>query len=312
MEKKVIGRQELHRQVWSIPISTLSKKYSLTEYELRKLCKQLQIPTPKLGYWQKVRRDGTVVVPALPANDTVAQEVDLTAFSEPRAPAPLSPLAQLQKEIEEDLKHALQVPSRLTNPDKLITAFQANIQERSQKYSLSGLINPHFGFLDVKVSTQQLTRTLILMDTLIKALKARGHKVEVNSFESNICIREEKFEIAIREKLKRSDEIKKGNYSYDYYPTGLLVLRVGRSWNGVEWQDGKLPLESRLSNIIAYLELRAKKEEKLRLINQREEEARLEKERILKEQEARKQLELVNFKKLLQQAKRWHQRHRPG
>ncbi|WP_162055462.1 hypothetical protein [Pontibacter pamirensis] len=63
--------------------------------------------------------------------------------------------------------------------------------------------------------------------------------MEVGSYGNNIRVGEERFEVAIREKLKRSDEIKKGNYSYDYTPTGLLVLWVGRHWSGREWQDGK-------------------------------------------------------------------------
>ncbi len=65
-------------------------------------------------------------------------------------------------------------------------------------------------------------------------------------------------------------------------------------------------LESRLSNIIAYLELKAKKEEEFRLNAQKANAARLEKERILREQEARKEQELASFKRLLQHSKRWH------
>ncbi|WP_262710944.1 hypothetical protein [Pontibacter mangrovi] len=38
MNRKVITRQELYQQVWSEPISSLSKKYNVSDYELRKQC----------------------------------------------------------------------------------------------------------------------------------------------------------------------------------------------------------------------------------------------------------------------------------
>ncbi|WP_162055461.1 hypothetical protein [Pontibacter pamirensis] len=165
MENTKLTRQELHRQVWSEPMISIARKFEVSDYELRKLCKKLQIPTPRSGHWQKVRTGKTVPVPELPADASREQEIDLRAITAPRGS--LKPLALLQKEIEENLKGMLKVPTRLTNPDKLITAFQANIEERSRKYRFTGLINPHYGFMDIKVSKRLLSRTLILMDTLI-------------------------------------------------------------------------------------------------------------------------------------------------
>lgn len=213
----------------------------------------------------------------------------------------------MQQEIERDLQQVLQVPARLTNPDKLITAAKANIEERNITYRFTGLLTTSLGFMDIKVARQSLNRAYRVMDTLIKALQARGHSTLVSGSKAYIHIRKERFEVAIREKLKRSDEIRRGNYSYDYIPTGALVLKIGYSWNGREWQDGKVRLESKLSAIIAYLEWKTQKEEEWRLECQKAEEVRREEERVLREQQARKEQELLRFKHLLQQAKRWNE-----
>ncbi|WP_439879676.1 hypothetical protein ACSX1A_10855 [Pontibacter sp. MBLB2868] len=307
METKTITRQELYQQVWSEPISSLSPKYNISDYELRKLCKELQIPLPKHGHWQRIRAGKQVPIPALPSNETVAHEMDFHRLAEAKATAPLSPQELLQEEIEQSLQKVLQVPAPLTNPDKLIAATRANIEERNVTYRFTELLTTAYGFLDVKVSRQSLNRAFRILDTLIKALQARGHRVMVSDYQAYIYIRKERYEVALREKLKRSTEIRPGNYSYDYTTTGILVLKIGPSWNGKEWQDGKVPLENRLSAIIAYLEWKTQHEEEWRLECQKEKEVRLEKERVLREQQARKEQELLRFKHLLQQAKRWHE-----
>lgn len=307
MKNNLVTRQELHQQVWSAPVSSLSKKYNVSDYALRKLCKELQIPLPKPGHWQRIRAGRQVPVPALPASEAVAQEVDFSTLAAANAAAPLSPLELLQVEIEHDLQQLLQVPPRLTNPHKLIAAAKADIEEQNITYRFTDLLTTSYGKLAIKVSKKSLDRTFRLLDTLLKALQARGHRVVVSGSQTYVQIREEKFEVAIREKLKRSTEIRPGNYSYDYTPTGTLVLKLGPSWRAKEWQDDKVSLESRLSAALAYLEWKTQQEEAWHLECQKAEEIRHEKERVLREQQVRKEHELHRFKELLQQAKRWHE-----
>ncbi|MEJ8802122.1 hypothetical protein [Pontibacter sp. H249] len=307
MENNRISRKELYQQVWSEPMTTLARKYSVSDFELRKLCKKWQVPTPRQGYWQSFRAGKQVPIPTLPDLDSEEQEIDLATLTEPKAAAPLSPLELLQLEIERSLQKVLQVPAKLTNPDKLIAATKANIEQRNVTYRFTELLTTSYGFLDMKISRQSLNRAFRLMDTLIKALRARGHSVMISGSQACIHIRQEKYEVAIREKLKRSDEIRPKSYSYDYTPTGILFLRIGPTWNGREWQDGKVPLESRLSAVIAYLEWRTQKEEEWHIACKKAEEVRRDKERVLREQQLRKEQELSKFKVLLQQAKRWHE-----
>ncbi|WP_242923082.1 hypothetical protein [Pontibacter liquoris] len=307
MKSNLVTRLELYKQVWSEPISSLSLRYNVSDYDLRKLCKELQIPLPQLGHWQRIKAGKKVPVPVLLTNETVAQEIDFSILAGAKTATSRSPLELLQLEIEHSLEKVLKVPPRLTNPDILIASAKADIEERNARYRFTGLLNTSYGFLDIKVSKQCLDRTFRLMNTLIKALQARGHNVLKSSYQICIHIRNEKYEVAIREKQKRSDEIRKGNYSFDYIPTGTLVLKIGPSWSCREWQDGKVPLESRLSAVIAYLEWKTQKAEARHLEHRKAEEVRLEKERIQRELQARKEQELHRFKVLLQQAKRWQE-----
>lgn len=46
-------REELYEQVWSEPMLSLSKKYSLSDVGLAKICRKLKIPVPGGDIGQK-------------------------------------------------------------------------------------------------------------------------------------------------------------------------------------------------------------------------------------------------------------------
>ncbi|KUO76681.1 MAG: hypothetical protein APF77_01505 [Clostridia bacterium BRH_c25] len=63
-------RQELYEDVWSKPMTALTEKYGLSDNGIRKRCKSLNIPTPHLGYWAKLKAGKPVEEkPPLPPYD---------------------------------------------------------------------------------------------------------------------------------------------------------------------------------------------------------------------------------------------------
>lgn len=56
---------QLHKMVWTEPISTLPKKYALADNGFRKLCKKNNIPLPKNRYWQKLKYNKVVKIEKL-------------------------------------------------------------------------------------------------------------------------------------------------------------------------------------------------------------------------------------------------------
>ncbi len=48
-----VTRQELHDLAWSEPMRTLAKRFGISDVALAKTCRQMQVPTPPQGYWNK-------------------------------------------------------------------------------------------------------------------------------------------------------------------------------------------------------------------------------------------------------------------
>lgn len=52
--KVTFQRDSLFEEVWKTPMTTLSKKYGLSDNGLRKICIGMDIPLPKAGHWAKL------------------------------------------------------------------------------------------------------------------------------------------------------------------------------------------------------------------------------------------------------------------
>ena len=302
MEQQVLTRNDLYDMVWSEPMTALSKKYNVSDTGLRKICKRLNIPLPKLGHWQRIQYGKKIIRQPLPEDTKVDQSVTLTLLDEntKAVVGEISPFKLLQMEIEKDLKSLLKVPDRLVNPDKLVVVTKDQRQRKWSDRDRSAQT------LDMVVTEETAARAFRFWDTLIKALRTRGHDVKVKNDHTYAVIQEQEIRIYIREKNKR--EIVKGNRwdSATYRPTGNLYFQLYRHYPEKKWEDGKLLIEDQLSKIIAYLELEGEKEKQQKIRWAIEEAERKEKERIQKELENRRAEELNDFKEMLRASKRWH------
>ncbi|MGM9589849.1 MAG: hypothetical protein ACI3V0_06715 [Faecousia sp.] len=48
-------REKLYNEVWAEPVSTVSKRYGISNAALAKACRQRGIPLPPRGYWAKAK-----------------------------------------------------------------------------------------------------------------------------------------------------------------------------------------------------------------------------------------------------------------
>ena len=62
----VYDRETLYREVWENPVSEVAKRYKVSDVAIHKVCKSLNIPTPPLGYWAKLRAGKPVKKTPLP------------------------------------------------------------------------------------------------------------------------------------------------------------------------------------------------------------------------------------------------------
>jgi hypothetical protein len=64
-----LERSALFERVWTVPVETLAKEWSLSGRGLAKACRRLRIPVPPRGYWARVaagQRPGRPRLPSLP------------------------------------------------------------------------------------------------------------------------------------------------------------------------------------------------------------------------------------------------------
>ncbi|TDS13536.1 hypothetical protein DFQ03_2829 [Maribacter caenipelagi] len=229
----------------------------------------------------------------------------------------MSELKSLIKEIESELPEYIEVPKKLIKPHKLITAAKEDLSKPRDKrfQSEDQLIYTSKDIFNIYVSKQLIKRALIFTDSLIKLFIHRGHKIEVRTNEkyenyngTKIIVEGRVFNICIRETRKRVKVKSTASWYYSVYePTGILSLRI-EELNKYQWSDAKiLKLEDKLSTILAYCEIRAKKEikEKIRreAWHKEYELKRKKEEELIKERE----LDLKKFNDLVDDANRWQQ-----
>ena len=306
MEKQTLSRKELYDLAWSESMLSLSKKYSISDVGLRKICIRMSIPIPQNGHWQKIQFGKKVNQPPLPSNHTGDAEVTLTIRSEDMKHVSadgLSPLKTLQNEIENDLKSKLSVPEKLNNPDKLIIVARESLNSKD-RYEHNGLVSCKRGELDIRAAKPNVPRALRFMDIFIKGLRARGHDIIIDNDATCAFVNTQSLKISFREKTKRIP----GNdrwQTFEYIPTGILIFKLDKVCYDKEWMDGRLKIEDQLSAIVSKLEMVSAElnERDKRWAKERELEKK--KQEVQKAFEIKQQEELANFKETLLKASRW-------
>lgn len=301
MEKKEFSRKELYDLVWSTSLSKLTLQYAFSNEGLKKLCKQFEIPMPDNGYWMKLKFNKEIEKPKFnPLFDgedkiilTIREVGNLVNIDQ-------SPLTIRTKEILSDAKSPLIVPETLSNPDILI---QNTIRFHDKSK------NDHY-YRDEKIDTVSIfvvqdnySRAIRIMDAFIKSLKYRGHSFrrDINKRGPCIVVNDVEFHFEIREKNKRIPS-EKPYGSSTYIPTGILIIKIGESYKAKEWSDGAVKLENQLAKIVAKIELEAMEElvwrEECRLHHIKME----EEEKIKKEFQKKREVELQRTKELFNNA----------
>lgn len=311
MEKtEVITREELYNLVWENPLSKLAKKYNLSDNGLRKVCKKLDIPLPKNGYWQKIQFNKKVIKEKLPLNNTVEASITLKfrKNSETVINGEVNELNQLTKELKNTLKDTIIFPEKLTKPNQLIIDAKNDLKDKkpSLYHNMNGLVNTSPGIIDIAVTPHNIKRALLFMDIFIKAIQNRGHKIIIKDG-TRVIINNIELRIDLREKLKR--KIIKGTHwdSTVLEPSNILSLRLD-IYPIKEWTDtDSSKIEDKIPSIIAKLELQAIQEKQQAIEREIWNKEYERKRKIEEDFEAKRNFELKEFKGLFQKANRWHQ-----
>lgn len=307
MNEKIITRKDLYDLVWSKPMTELAKEFSYSDNGLRKICIKHNIPMPKVGYWSKLKFGKKVLKTKLVKSENVNIKLYIDKTKEENTFHPVSLRNQVKKEIENSKELNFIVPNKLSKPDILILEAQSDLKNKKPTNwgNNNNMLETSKDVLNIVVSKSNITRAILFMDSLIKLLKRRGHTIKVSKI-TEVIINEESIEIRFREVVKR--KIVKGSYGEhsESVPSGILSFRINDIYPEKQWRDSDtIPLESRLPDILTYLEVRAhiKKEERIK----REVQMKMWEDERKKENELKllKEKEIVKSNQLFKTFSRW-------
>jgi hypothetical protein len=171
-----LTRRELYEKVWSKPMRTLAKEFGLSDVGLKKTCKRHGIPTPGVGYWAKVEYGKPVQQQKLPPAKRGESE---TIIIKPETA--LHPW-QVSSEPNPDLVERELLPENRVAADlsgDLIHPLVCETANRLKKEKGDDWLVPPHGYLNLRVSREQLPRALAILDALLRACEARGWDVSV-------------------------------------------------------------------------------------------------------------------------------------
>lgn len=250
MEIRTYERQKLYKEVWAEPMTTVAKRYGISDVALRKQCKKLEMPLPGNDHWAKVKAGQKIKIPLLPKSKGPDEIVTQSSVRESSSSPALKRsdillfLTENQRQVVKEYCSLVAVPAELTHPHGLI---KDTIQYlRSRKESTKPPVNR---VLNLGVSDEQKERVYRIYSTLFIALENLGYSIEIKypkaqyyrNYEPRvfdnvtyICMGQDGVSISIKEKQQRvehqptKEELEKEKrYSYAQIPRYDL-LKTGK------------------------------------------------------------------------------------
>ena len=205
-------RGKLYQEVWTVPVSTLAKRYGLSDNGLRRVCAALAIPLPARGYWAKVAAGHKIEVPPLLPAVGRTHFVSRPAVVERIVVAPLrdDPVLMAALTFEAVPENFIEVTGELIQPHPIVRETAKKVRDeidgierdraeqmrpkKPRLHSAPKLRSLHKGpswfmyrlrhvlelggdILPMKVSIDTAERALRIWDALIEAFGVRQLKV---------------------------------------------------------------------------------------------------------------------------------------
>ncbi|RQZ93685.1 hypothetical protein DF058_17760 [Burkholderia cenocepacia] len=223
-------RAALYEEVWAHPVSTVSKRYGMSDNGLRKVCRKLSVPLPPLGYWaklragQKVKRaplprhDGQTVFYAQPEAYTrrVAESADLAASREGIEREEARPARQIKPTEHGEWHHRLirELAKRLAEVDRQIAIEnEPSRNPRGEprfhvvewKVTKPGrVLDVGPGYAAVVVTSDTRQRALSIADAFFVAMEARGFKVRLTDTHTVIACKDITMQFRLSEMTEKT------------------------------------------------------------------------------------------------------------
>ena len=279
----------MYAVVWSEPLEILTKRYNCSAYRLRKICIDLSVPLPGVGYLDKLKAGKATEIPPLPPLPAgKKQEVELLVSAVEAATG----------------SSAAPIPRQILDP--LLVAVQNTLNNKDARL-YDGLRHSAAYQVEIRATPANVARAIRFMNSFLQAFRAKGYSIKLINGETQAIVNGQEMTIRCREKLHRVSADKHSYRATELRPTGVLCFHIKCFFKEKEWREGKLTLEAQIPAILDKMEQEAiRRHQKMREIETWAAE-REEAKRIQKEREQKQMSEFTAFKDLLQQAIRWRQ-----
>ena len=174
----IYDRETLYREVWAAPVTEVAKKYKVSDVAIHKVCKSLNVPTPSLGYWAKIRAGKSVTKKPLPKNTKESKKTGIqTGYTSSVDEETQHSLAFLS---EEDKVVVLAIASQIRLPGenermhstiiahrKVIAEWKTNESSKNNNRWQQRKASPPY--LADTIANDSIPRVCHIIDALIKA-----------------------------------------------------------------------------------------------------------------------------------------------
>lgn len=308
-------RETLYKEVWNEPVSTVAKRYGVSDVAIHKICKSMDIPVPPRGYWAKKRAGQKVKKVPLPKTDkrtTVTRYYSI----ERKPPAPEPELMDILSEKEYQklcsVAETIEMLPEGTRYHKTIAAYKASIDTWKKEYGkydyrLAIYRNHPAPELTNTVSDQTRQRVFRILNSIVKGTTDLGCGItdklymiicgetvpvtfsEAKDKNDHILTKQEERDLAEYERKSKTDSwaYKPNIRKYDHVYNGKLTMKINDHYVFRDSESCKV--EDRLPEILFAL-YKASEDVRLKRIQREEAARKAEEERQRKE----RRLELYN------------------
>ncbi len=302
MPEQELTRRAMYDLVWSRPMTKVAEDLGISDVGLKKICDKHRVPTPPRGYWAK--RDAgkpTKQIQFHGTSDPQHEHIVIHGSRNNLAPEIRKVLDQERERRSTKPKAAPPAEAPTVPPQDMHPAILATAKAlRKAKPGADEVIGASgHGCCGIEVGAASLERTIAVLDSIARALDARGLKVEPigncmrvalppDSLTFSLVERiERRNHVPTMEELAREEQLRKkqernnrlGIWSFnreraysefDFIRTGELSIQIKDEYvRGLRrnWADGKRQtLESLVEDIaggiFAYLAgVKARREE---------------------------------------------------
>lgn len=171
-------REKLFDEVWATPVTSLAKKYGLSDVGLRKICVTLDVPLPPRGHWAKLAAGKSVPKPELRETtarttyERMVRVVQVDDVLEERVTTARNAVLSAEHSAGLDYEPPLD-PSTFCPQTKLVSHALKGTKLEEGALTVQGVT-----WVDISVSPDQKERALMLVDRFAYELKVLGAKFE--------------------------------------------------------------------------------------------------------------------------------------